>query len=125
MSHHDAPGHEPRYETRDASLPGVIGTTFAFLGVMVVGLAFAWGVYEIFRTQTASPEAPAVTFVVPDSATFPPAPNLEPDPAANLAALRAREDAVLTTYGWADSARGIARVPVARAMELDLERNRK
>jgi hypothetical protein len=118
-------GHDHKYETTDASLAKVLGTGFALLGVMVVGMSFAWGVYEIFRTRTPAADAAAETFVVPDTAAaLPPAPNLEADPGASLAALRAREDAVLTTYGWTDSARGIARVPVGRAMELYLERQR-
>ena len=125
MSTRDDKGVDHKYETSDAHLTKVMGTTFALLGVMVVGLAFAWGVYEIFRTQTVRPEMGAETFVVPDTAGLPPEPNLEANPTSGLAALRAREDALLTTYGWADSARGIARVPVARAMELYLERQGK
>jgi hypothetical protein len=125
VSTRDDKGVDHKYEASDAHLSKVMGTTFALLGVMVVGLAFAWGVYEIFRTQTARPEMGAETFVVPDTADLPPAPNLEADPTSGLAALRAREDAILDTYGWTDSARGLARVPVARAMELYLERQRK
>jgi hypothetical protein len=118
----DDKGHDHKYETTDAHLTKVMGTTFALLGVMVVGMSFAWGVYEIFRTQTPAPEMGAETFVVPDTTALPPAPNLEADPASSLLALRSREDSVLETYGWTDSARGLARVPVERAMELYLER---
>lgn len=125
MSTRDDKGQEHRYETTDAHLAKVMGTTFALLGVMVVGMAFAWGVYEIFRTQTPAPEMGAETFVVPDTAALPPAPNLEADPSSSLGLLRAREDAVLNTYGWTDSARGLARVPVERAMELYLEKQGK
>ena len=125
MTAHDEHGPNGKYETRDAHLPSVMGTAFAFVGLMVVGMAFAWGVYEIFITETSDPGVHAPTFVVPDSAALPPGPNLEPDPSANLAALRSHEDQILNNYAWTDSARGIARVPVARAMELYLERNRK
>jgi hypothetical protein len=52
----------------------------------------------------------------------PPAPRLQLDPAADLAALRAREDARLTTYGWSDREQAIARIPIARAMALTAER---
>lgn len=122
-AHHDN-GHDHKYETTDANLAKVMGTALALLGVMVVGMSFAWGVYEIFRTTTPAPGTDAQTFVIPDTAGLPPAPNLEADPRLSLAELRAKEDAVLGSYGWTDSARGIARVPVDRAMELYLENQR-
>ena len=125
MSTRDDSGHEHKYETSDAHLAKVMGTTFALLGVMVVGMAFAWGVYEIFRTQTPEPEYGAETFVAPDTAKLPPGPNLEADPSSSLAVLRAGEDTILNGYGWTDSARNLARVPVARAMELYLEKQGK
>lgn len=118
-AHHDN-GNGHKYETTDANLAKVMGTTFALLGVIVVGMSFAWGVYEIFRTKTQAPDRGAQTFVVPDTTGLPPAPNLEADPGSSLAVLRAKEDSILGTYGWTDSARGLARVPVARAMELYL-----
>jgi len=90
-----------------------------------VGLAFAWGVYELFTTQVVNQASRTETFTVPDTAGAPPAPNLEADPAASLAELRAGEDSVLNSYGWTDSARGLARVPVARAMELYLEQEHR
>ena len=36
----------------------------------------------------------------------------------NLADLRSADQTALTTYGWNDKAKGIVRIPVARAMEL-------
>ncbi len=51
-----------------------------------------------------------------------PGPNLQTDPREDLLALRAREQAQLTTYGWADRTNGIVRIPIERTMELILER---
>jgi hypothetical protein len=39
-----------------------------------------------------------------------------------LKALRATEDAVLTTYGWVDKSKGIVHIPIDRAMDLLLQR---
>lgn len=111
-----------RYETRDARFGPVMGTAFALLGVMVLGLVVAWGVNELFLSSTPNPGAVTETFTRPEGGKLPPEPNLEADPASSLAALRAREDAILNGYGWTDSAKGIARVPVARAMEMLVER---
>lgn len=47
----------------------------------------------------------------------PPAPVLQLNPAADLRKFRAQEDAQLDSYGWVDRARGIARIPIAQAMQ--------
>jgi len=36
----------------------------------------------------------------------------------NLKTLREEADKALTTYGWVDKTKGVARIPIARAMEL-------
>lgn len=36
----------------------------------------------------------------------------------NLKALREEADKTLTTYAWVDKSKGVARIPIARAMEL-------
>jgi hypothetical protein len=123
-AHHDNGKHH-RYETRDANYPRVMATAFSLIGVIVVGAAFAWGVYQIFGTDASRPEQRAETFVVTDTTRLPPGPNLEADPTESLVKLHAREDSILNNYGWTDTARGLARVPIARAMELYLEQEHR
>jgi hypothetical protein len=57
-------------------------------------------------------------------ASLPPAPRLQPDPAADLAVERARQQARLQGYAWVDRDAGIARIPIGRAMALLVERER-
>lgn len=114
-----------KYEERDASFPRVMVTAFSLLGIMVIGLLVAWGAYVIFAPGKGTEAARTETFITPDPSTLPPAPNLEADPGVSLKTLRAREDSVLQSYGWEDSAKGIARVPIGRAKELYLERGKK
>jgi hypothetical protein len=52
----------------------------------------------------------------------PPAPRLQVDPPADLAALRAAEGAALSRYGWEDRAAGVVRIPIDRALALTAER---
>ena len=52
----------------------------------------------------------------------PPAPRLQIDPHADLAALRAPKHARLSSYGWIDRPSGIVRLPIERAMQLTAER---
>jgi hypothetical protein len=52
----------------------------------------------------------------------PPAPQLQTHPREDLDRLHAEERERLTTYGWADRERRIARMPIERAMKLLAER---
>jgi hypothetical protein len=36
--------------------------------------------------------------------------------------LRAQEDRLLSTYGWTDKKAGVVRIPIDRAMQLQMER---
>ena len=53
---------------------------------------------------------------------FPPLPRLQIEPTEELRQLRQEEDRKLSTYGWADRESGKVRVPIDRAIELQLQR---
>jgi hypothetical protein len=53
---------------------------------------------------------------------FPPAPRLEVAPAAEYQQLRSEEDRKLSSYGWVDRKAGKVRIPIERAIDLQLER---
>ena len=46
----------------------------------------------------------------------------ETGPDSELARLRAREDQLLTTYGWIDRDRRIVRIPIEQAMQIIAQR---
>jgi len=52
----------------------------------------------------------------------PPEPRLQTSPPADMAAFRAHEDAILNSSGWIDERAGVARIPIAAAKRLLLER---
>ena len=66
----------------------------------------------------------AERLVLPEQ-KLPPEPRLEIDAPANLARLRAEEDVKLTTYGWVDRPAGVVRIPIDRAINRMLEREKK
>jgi hypothetical protein len=47
---------------------------------------------------------------------IPPSPRLQAHPSTDLAALRTEKQAALGAWGWTDSARQFARIPIERAM---------
>lgn len=74
----------------------------------VVLLVYAWA-----RPALHSRSAPV--------RPLPPSPRLQPDPAADLAAMQAQQRARLDGYAWLDNAHTVARIPIARAMELQVQ----
>jgi hypothetical protein len=74
-------------------------------GLLMLGLF--WGVNQFMRSSPA------------------PSGSLEEEARAevrrkNLAELRAANEELLTTYAWVDKAKGVVRIPIARAMELEV-----
>ena len=53
---------------------------------------------------------------------IPPEPRIEEHPAIASQQLQAKEDQVRSTYGWTDKKAGVVRIPIDRAMELQLMR---
>ena len=97
---------EIAFEATDWSVRAVAAALLGVLAVVVIAVVvlrveFATAARDVFR---------------PPSAAMP-APRLEVDPAANLAALRAREDRDLNTYYWVDRSAGRVHIPIAEAMK--------
>ncbi len=108
-------GHESEADTHTR---GVLIGASAVLATVVVGmLALGWLMQE-FRHLEVERAGPMSPFA--DVEPLPPAPRLQADPAVDLAAMHAREDRLLTTYGVAED--GAVRIPVERAMVLLAER---
>ena len=54
-----------------------------------------------------------------------PEPRLQINPQGDLEELRRQEDEILTTYRWIDREKGTARIPIDRAMQILIERQKK
>lgn len=121
MNDHEKHGHESLgHETRDAKIQPIVATA---AGLALSAALIAWGVYGIFHFLAAQP----VTTAPPNPMSaaeqqFPPTPRIEEHPATELQQLRQQEDKILSSYGWSDKKAGTVRIPIDRAMELELER---
>ena len=97
--------------------------------VSIACLLVVYGFFRLFESRTSRSEAGPTPVEAEQPRTaeqkLPPEPRLEIDPTANLARLRAEEDAKLTSYGWVDKPSGIVRIPIDRAMDLIIERKGK
>lgn len=90
----------------------------AITSVVVCFLLLAF--YRGMRSYVAGlqPEPPHMKFEDERQA---PAPRLQERPYLDLRENRAREDRILSTYGWVDKSRGVVRIPIALAMRLVAE----
>jgi hypothetical protein len=114
---HNSKGHE----ADDADVRGI-----GFTGlVLATGIAIVlFLVYGLFQYLVHHPVviAPVSPLAESDRQQFPATPRISEHPATELENLHSREDQILSTYGWADKRSGMVRIPIDRAMALQLER---
>jgi hypothetical protein len=113
------------HETSDVSDANV-RTIFGFgLGLLAVAIAvhviilLVFNFFEARERHQAPSEYP---LAAAQQNRLPPEPRLQTNPRQDLADLRAREDATLTTYGWVDKNAGMVRIPIDEAIRLTVER---
>lgn len=108
------------YERRDVRISALIWLGMTVLLSTAAVFIVLWLLLTFYERQAAkadpqlSPRA--------ETAPAPPTPHLQEMPVEDLQALQRRDDAILTTYGWADQEQQTVRIPVSRAMDLALER---
>jgi hypothetical protein len=113
------PAVGPGYETRDASIRGLVIFGAGLFATLALVALLALAVFRYFaRSQSLGP--PASPFA--DVRTLPPQPRLQVDPRADLQRLRQREDSILNSYGWVDPRAGIIRIPIDRAIDRLLDK---
>jgi hypothetical protein len=114
---HNSIGHET--DTGDVRVIGLTAFGLA-IGIAIVLLL----VYAIFEYLVHHPMliSPANPLGETSQQQFPPQPRIEEYPAVELKQLHSREESILSTYGWTDKKAGVVRIPIDRAMELQLDR---
>jgi hypothetical protein len=113
---HSSVGHEDR----DADVRPIILTGIG-LALTVVAVGFiVYGTFQYLADHPATSAQPNPMTVF--DSQIPPEPRIEEHPAIEIQQLHAQEDQTLTTYGWFDKSKGMVRIPLDRAMELQMER---
>jgi len=97
---------------------GILAFVLGLVTVTLVVMGLMWGVAVLLKRAHAREDPAPPALAEARESRVPPAPNLQPDPTADLAAFRAAEDAELATWAWVDRAKSVARVPVERALEI-------
>jgi hypothetical protein len=100
-------------------------TLYFAVALVVVGIAIyilIWWMFHLFERREAGREGPPIAVPV---AIPVPEPRLQISPEGDLEELRRQEQEILSTYRWIDRDKGTARIPIDRAMQLFLERQKK
>ena len=111
-------GHEERdVHARPVAL-AALGLAVVFVGAfLAMHLLFNFFA-ALHARQTAAPSPLAGAYGLKEA----PEPRLQTSPLQDLAALRARDAAVLDSYAWVDREAGIVRIPIERAIAVLAER---
>jgi hypothetical protein len=109
------------HEESDVNVRAILGFgagLFATCAVVAVVAALLLGYFtrQASRTPRVFPLAAA------QETQPPPEPRLQTHPREDMEQLRARETAVLESYGWVDKNAGLARIPIEEAMRLTVQR---
>ena len=110
------------HEESDANIIAVFGFGLGLVVVAGVVLLLIFVLFRYFEVREAARVPPAYPLAVSRESALPPEPRLQINPREDLADLRAKEDALLTSYGWVDKNAGVVRIPIDVAMKLTLER---
>jgi len=113
---------DPVARGRDVNIRAVFRFGFWLaVGVVAVTLAML-ALFRVFEMKDRASDKVLSLSVAANLARTPPEPRLEPLPLAPGQRLRAEEDAILTTYAWADQKAGFARIPIDRALDILVQR---
>jgi hypothetical protein len=110
------------HETSDMNPKYVL---YFAVGLTVVAIVVQLGLWWMFRQleqeqarRDIQPKLVAAPKPVPE-------PRLQISPQDDLQEMLRQENEILTTYGWIDRGKGTARIPIDRAMQLLLEKEKK
>jgi len=106
------------YETTDAPAGLAVGLILGLLALVGVGTLVALGVMSAFDGDHQATPLTGFERV----ASVPAEPRLEIDPRRARRSLEQAAQAHLAGYGWSDRAAGLARIPIERAMVLQVQR---
>ena len=79
-------------------------------------MVLLFGVFRYFQANEGGKAASV------DPTKVFPHPQLQTTPVPDLKTVRDAEDQLLNSYGWGDQQKGVVRIPIARAMDLVVQK---
>ncbi len=117
---------ETMYDRSDLSARGIVGFLIGLALTIFFIQVVMWGFLRYFTRGQVSPPPPSAAIVTPENQTGKvgepttrfPAPQLQPDPVADLNKFSIALEEQLDTYGWVDQKAGIVHIPIERAIDI-------
>jgi hypothetical protein len=120
---HGADNPEVHHEESDVNINAILGFGAGLIVATAVVCVLIGLLLRLFDARERHNQPPRMyPLAAGQENRLPPEPRLQTDPREDLADLRAREDAVLHSYGWVDKNAGVVRIPIENAIKLTLER---
>jgi hypothetical protein len=110
------------HETSDANIVGVLGFGLGLMVAAIVIHLVVLVLFQFFQGREARRVPAEYPLAVSQGERLPPEPRLQTNPREDLRELRAKEHALLGSYGWVDKNAGVVRIPIDDAMKLTIER---
>lgn len=130
-SHGAAPGHhysegemhnpEVAHEHSDVNVRQILMFGLGMAAITILCALVVRGVFGVLERQAAAND-PQISPLATPAGQLPPAPTLQTNEPAGLKKVRQMETETLEGYGWVDQGTGVARVPIADAKKLLLQR---
>ncbi|MGI8743164.1 MAG: hypothetical protein ACR2NN_11465 [Bryobacteraceae bacterium] len=110
------------HEHREANLSLIVWSAVGLAVATVIIMALIWGMFNILKKTDETEAAEQQSSPLAIHGQLPPEPRLQVRPYEELQVLRAREDDVLSNYGWQDQKNGIVHIPIDKAMDIVAQR---
>lgn len=119
----DDPMHNPgvAHEDTDINVATVLKFAVGMFVTVAVCALIVGGIFRVLDRQAAARD-PQLSPLARPAGQTPQGPRLETNEPRVLGAYRKEQAAVLEGYGWVDQAGGVARIPVAEAKKLLVQR---
>jgi hypothetical protein len=114
-------GHDRNYEAgvdREISVKSIAVTGLVLALIIVASGALMLWMSKGLRSAMKGSDPPPPVLIEAQTQQPPPEPRLQTSPEEDMALMLAEEKAALEGYAWVDEAAGVAKVPIARAMEI-------
>lgn len=109
-------------EHSDINFSAILKWGIGLLVVAIMVHVLIWVMFEFLKAREARLDPKPSPMFQGDQR--PPDPQLQVNPALDLQKYRAAEQHLLSSYGWVDPEKGIARIPVSEAMKLVVQKEK-
>src|ERR1700757_2553391 len=119
----DGRSQQLKHQGTDVRLPAIVGSVVVFAVIVVFIHVGVWFLYRYLGGQDRGRDVRRTLVEAPP--VVPPEPRLQVNPQEDLQEYLRKQQDVLNSYAWIARGEGRVRIPIDRAMELVVERQKR